>query len=116
MSQDPQPADLRHVDTWLFDLDNTLHDASGAAFGEMHLAIGEYVVRHLGITVAEADALRQRYWQRYGATMLGLVRHHGIRAAHFLEETHRMPGLEARLRGSAPDRSGSWGGPVLLAA
>jgi putative hydrolase of the HAD superfamily len=90
---------------WLFDLDNTLHDASGAAFGEMHLAIGEYVVRHLGITVAEADALRQRYWQRYGATMLGLVRHHGIRAAHFLEETHRMPGLEARLRGSAPDRA-----------
>ena len=90
---------------WLFDLDNTLHDASGAAFGEMHQAIGDYVVRHLGITSDEADALRQRYWQRYGATMLGLVRHHGIRAAHFLEETHRMPGLEARLRGSAPDRA-----------
>jgi len=90
---------------WLFDLDNTLHDASGAAFGEMHLAIGDYVVRHLGVTPEEADALRQRYWRRYGATLLGLVRHHGIRAAHFLEETHRMPGLEARLRGSAPDRA-----------
>jgi len=89
---------------WLFDLDNTLHDASGAAFGEMHLAIGDYVVRHLGVTPEEADALRRRYWLRYGATMLGLVRHHGIRAAHFLEETHRMPGLEARLRGSAPDK------------
>ena len=71
----------------------------------MHLAIGDYVVRHLGVTPEEADALRQRYWQRYGATLLGLVRHHGIRAAHFLEETHRMPGLEARLRGSAPDRA-----------
>ena len=90
---------------WLFDLDNTLHDASGAAFGEMHLAIGDYVVRHLGITAEEADALRHRYWLRYGATMLGLVRHHGIRAAHFLEETHRMPGLEKRLRTSARDRA-----------
>ncbi|MEP7301085.1 MAG: pyrimidine 5'-nucleotidase [Caldimonas sp.] len=90
---------------WLFDLDNTLHDASGAAFGEMHAAIGDYVVRHLGVTPEEADALRHRYWLRYGATMLGLVRHHGIRAAHFLEETHRMPGLEARLRTSAADRA-----------
>ncbi len=90
---------------WLFDLDNTLHDASGAAFGEMHLAIGDYVVRHLGVTPEEANALRHRYWLRYGATLLGLVRHHGIRAAHFLEETHRMPGLEARLRTSAPDRA-----------
>lgn len=90
---------------WLFDLDNTLHDASHAAFGEMHLAIGDYVVRHLGITVEEANALRHRYWLRYGATMLGLVRHHGIRADHFLEETHRLPGLEERLRTSAQDRA-----------
>ena len=90
---------------WLFDLDDTLHDASNAAFGEMHVAIGDYVVRHLGITSEEAWRLRQRYWVRYGATMLGLVRHHGIRAAHFLEETHRMPGLEARLRTSPRDRA-----------
>jgi putative hydrolase of the HAD superfamily len=90
---------------WLFDLDNTLHDASNAAFGEMHAAIGDYVARHLGISGEEASRLRQRYWQRYGATMLGLVRHHGVRAAHFLEETHRMPGLEARLRTSPRDRA-----------
>src|SRR3954452_25407212 len=32
--------------TWLFDLDNALHDASHAGFGEMHVAIGEYVVGH----------------------------------------------------------------------
>ena len=90
---------------WLFDLDNTLHDASGSVFDEMHVAFGDYVVRHLGVTPEEADALRRRYWLRYGATMLGLVRHHGIRAAHFLEETHRMPGLEERLRANAPDRA-----------
>ena len=96
---------MREDPVWLFDLDNTLHDASHAAFGEMHLAIGDYVVRHLGITTEAADALRHRYWLRYGATLLGLVRHHGIRADHFLEETHRLPGLEARLRTSAHDRA-----------
>jgi putative hydrolase of the HAD superfamily len=90
---------------WLFDLDDTLHDASHAAFGPMHLAIGDYIATHLGIAGAEADALRRRYWLRYGATLLGVVRHHGVRAAHFLEETHRLPGLEHRLRDSAHDRA-----------
>ena len=90
---------------WLFDLDNTLHDASNAAFGEMHAAIGEYVVEHVGVDNEEADRLRRTYWLRYGATLLGLVRHHGVRAAHFLEQTHRLPGLEERLRTSAHDRA-----------
>jgi putative hydrolase of the HAD superfamily len=90
---------------WLFDLDNTLHDASHAAFGEMHAAIGDYVADFVGITGDEAQRLRERYWLRYGATLLGLVRHHGVRSAHFLAETHRMPGLEERLRTSAHDRA-----------
>ena len=90
---------------WLFDLDNTLHDASHAAFGELHVAMADYVGAHLGVDVEEAGRLRERYWLRYGATLLGLVRHHGVRAAHFLEETHRLPGLEARLRTSAHDRA-----------
>jgi putative hydrolase of the HAD superfamily len=91
--------------TWLFDLDNTLHDASHAAFGELHVAMGEYVALHLGVDTDEAGRLREGYWLRYGATLLGLVRHHGVRAAHFLEETHRLPGLEERVRTSAHDRA-----------
>jgi pyrimidine 5'-nucleotidase len=71
----------------------------------MHVAIGEYVVEHVGVSPEEADQLRQKYWLRYGATLLGLVRHHGIRAAHFLDQTHRLPGLEERLRTSAHDRA-----------
>jgi putative hydrolase of the HAD superfamily len=90
---------------WLFDLDNTLHDASHAAFGELHVAMADYVAAHLGVDADEAGRLRERYWLRYGATLLGLVRHHGVRAAHFLAETHRLPGLETRLRTSAHDRA-----------
>ena len=66
--------------------------------------MADYVATHLNMSSDEAGALRERYWRRYGATLLGLVKHHGVGAAHFLEETHRMPGLEDRLRTSAHDR------------
>jgi putative hydrolase of the HAD superfamily len=95
----------RETAIWLFDLDNTLHDASHAAFGELHVAMADYIVTHLDVPAEAAGALRERYWLRYGATLLGLVRHHGVRAAHFLDETHRLPGLEARLRTSVHDRA-----------
>lgn len=90
--------------TWLFDLDNTLHDASAAAFSHTSRAMTAYICEHLGLGEAEASALRQSYWQRYGATLLGLVRHHGVRAPHFLHETHRLPGLEQRLQCHPIDR------------
>ena len=90
---------------WLFDLDNTLHDASHAAFGETNAAMNAYLIDHLGVDHDEAARLRVHYLQRYGATLLGLVRHHGVKASHFLEETHRHPGLEQRLRTSAHDRA-----------
>lgn len=88
---------------WLFDLDDTLHDASSASMGDLHVSMGRYIEDHLGLSKPESDALRRRYWLKYGATLLGLVRHHGVKAAHFLHHTHRLPGLEERLRAHAVD-------------
>lgn len=99
------PRSARPAPVWLFDLDDTLHDASSSAMPYLSQAMGEYIVRELQVTPAESDVLRRRYWQRYGATLLGLVRHHGVKASHFLEATHRLPGLELRLRTSAHDRA-----------
>ncbi len=90
---------------WLFDLDNTLHDASAASFAPTNVAMTQYIVDHLGLSHEDAGSLRQHYWLHYGATMLGLVRHHGVKASHFLETTHELPGLESRLRTSAHDRA-----------
>ncbi|WP_119153903.1 pyrimidine 5'-nucleotidase [Caldimonas tepidiphila] len=90
---------------WLFDLDNTLHDASRACFPAINAAMTAFIVRELSVDEAEAQRLRQHYWQRYGATLLGLARHHGIRAAHFLEDTHRLPGIEPGLSSHAHDRA-----------
>ncbi len=90
---------------WLFDLDNTLHDAGAWVFGALRSAMGNYVAEALNLPADEARRLSIHYWHRYGATLLGLIRHHGVRAAHFLHQTHRLPGLERQVRGHAHDNA-----------
>ena len=79
---------------WLFDLDNTLHNATPHIFPHINQAMREYIERHLGLDQQAANRLRQDYWQRYGATLLGLMRHHNTDPRHFLWETHQFPNLE----------------------
>lgn len=88
---------------WLFDLDDTLHDANTASMPQIRDAMGAYIGQQLGWPRSEAEALRDRHWRRYGATLLGLVKHQGVDAAHFLHHTHLLPGLEGRVRGHRPD-------------
>ncbi len=88
---------------WFFDLDNTLHDATHASYAGINEGMTSFIVEQLGVPQADAGALRQRYWQRYGATLLGLVRHHGVKPGHFLHHAHRLPGLEERVYGHAHD-------------
>ena len=88
---------------WLFDLDDTLHDAANASMPGINAAMTDYVQRELRLSREEAEGMRRHYWRRYGATLLGLVRHHGVKAAHFLHDTHRLPGLEARVSGHRHD-------------
>ena len=93
--------DVRTV--WLFDLDNTLHDAGSWVFGQLREAMGDFVAEALQIGGDEARALNLRYWHHHGATLLGLMRHHGVKPAHFLHDTHRLPGLEQQLSGHRAD-------------
>jgi putative hydrolase of the HAD superfamily len=88
---------------WLFDLDNTLHNASASSFPGIDERMSDYIVEELGVGPEEAHALRLTYLLRYGATLLGLVRHHGIKAEHFLHQTHLLPGLEGRVHGHPHD-------------
>lgn len=92
---------------WLFDLDNTLHDASHAVFDAIDQHMGSAVATSLGIDAQAANALRAKYWKRYGATVIGMVRHHGIKAREFLALSHDFEvaplvraevGLAARIR------------------
>lgn len=78
---------------WLFDLDNTLHDASAHIFPHINRSMTAYLQEHLGLGPDEANLLRVGYWKRYGATLTGLVRHHGTDPRHFLDATHRFEHL-----------------------
>lgn len=80
--------------TWLFDLDNTLHNATPHIFPHINRSMRQYIERHLGVSRHEANRIRQDYWVRYGATLLGLVRHHGTDPDHFLQTTHQFPDLQ----------------------
>lgn len=80
--------------TWVFDLDNTLHNASPHIFPHLNRAMTQYLQDHLALDEVAADSLRDHYWQRYGATLQGLVRHHGTKPDHFLWHTHQFPALE----------------------
>lgn len=93
---------------WLFDLDNTLHDSSKAIFKAIDQNMTEAVMEMLDVDLGEAHRLRVMYWRRYGATVIGMVRHHGVDAASFLERSHRFDpaplvhsesGLADKLRG-----------------
>lgn len=78
---------------WIFDLDDTLHDASAHIFPVMNRAMTQYIMDKLNLDEHEAHQLRQHYWRIYGATLKGLMRHHGIDAYHFLKETHAFMDL-----------------------
>ena len=90
---------------WLFDMDNTLHDASWRVFPLMNAEMTGYIERHLGVNPVEANRIRSHYWQRYGATLLGLMHEHGVQPAHFLAETHRFPDLPQILRADPSQRA-----------
>jgi putative hydrolase of the HAD superfamily len=78
---------------WIFDLDNTLHDARLRIFPSMHEQINAYLRRNFGVDEAGANAMRQDFWRRYGTTLRGLMRHHGTDPRHFLAQTHVFPEL-----------------------
>ncbi len=89
---------------WIFDLDNTLHNATPHIFPHINRSMTAYLQEHLQLDEAAANALREDYWLRYGATLSGLMKHHGTDPDHFLWHTHQFPELhhmvlrEPRLR------------------
>ncbi len=90
---------------WLFDLDDTLHDASHARrCRDLHVSFGRV---HPAAPAADAAKSPMRCAAATGSATAprcsGLVKHHGVDAAHFLHHTHLLPGLEAAVRGHAHD-------------
>jgi putative hydrolase of the HAD superfamily len=75
------------ITTWVFDLDNTLYPAP-ILYDEIGERMTTYIARTLGVETDAALELRERYFHEYGASIVGLVRHHAIDAADFLRDVH----------------------------
>lgn len=78
---------------WIFDLDNTLFDASRHVFPWMKKAMETYLQSRLGLSLPEAQMLRRRYRRQYGSTMAGLLRQHAIDPNDFIDSIHPVSEL-----------------------
>ena len=83
--------DLRHIDTWIFDLDNTLYPFTGEVQGLMDARMNAYLRRVTGLERDAAHELQKRYFRDHGTTLAGLMAHHGIDPYDFLEKVHDIP-------------------------
>jgi len=84
---------------WIFDLDNTLHDARPHIFPSMHEQMNAWLRRRFELDEEGANAMRRFFWERYGTTMRGLVRHYGEDPKKFIRDTHQFPELGAMVIG-----------------
>lgn len=87
----------RAAKVWVFDLDDTLHNASAHIFPVMNQAMTNYIMDTLAMDEAAAHDLRRHYWRVYGATLKGLMRHHQTDPQHFLQVTHQFDDLAERV-------------------
>jgi len=80
--------DLRHVRTWIFDLDNTLYPASTDLFALIDARMGAYIERRLGLARDAAHAVQKAFFHQHGTTLRGLMTDHGVDPLEFLRDVH----------------------------
>jgi putative hydrolase of the HAD superfamily len=79
---------LGEVETWVFDLDNTLYPASCGLFPQVQVRMNEYICTRLGVSMDEAKALRAQYFREHGTTMHGLMAVHRVDPHEFMAFVH----------------------------
>ncbi len=79
---------LAHVDTWIFDLDNTLYPARTNLFGQIDVRMGAFIANLLDLDPVEARAVQKAFFHTHGMTLRGLMDQHGVDPHHFLDYVH----------------------------
>ena len=85
-----EPRSFAHVETWVFDLDNTLYPHHLNLWQQVDERIRDYIARFLKITHEEAFRLQKDYYKRYGTSMRGLMTEHGMAPDDFLDFVHQI--------------------------
>jgi putative hydrolase of the HAD superfamily len=81
-------AAFRRVDTWVFDLDNTLYPPDSDLWPRIDARITAYMIALFGLDGLSSRALQKYYYQRYGTTLSGLIHEYGVAPADFLQFVH----------------------------
>jgi putative hydrolase of the HAD superfamily len=84
----PLAARFGPVDTWVFDLDNTLYPFDCGLWPMIEERITLYLIEHSGLDGASARALQRYYYHQHGTTLRGLVDEDGISPDGFLDFVH----------------------------
>lgn len=77
-----------HIDTWVFDLDNTLYPQTADLWPKIDARITLFMMRLFGLDAISLRALQKHYYHRYGTTLRGLMIEHEIEAETYLEFVH----------------------------
>lgn len=84
----PPPPALPHVETWVFDLDNTLYPRSTPLIAQIDRRITAFVIDYLRIDHDAAQMVRKQYLSEHGTTLRGLMVDHGLHPDAFLDYVH----------------------------
>jgi putative hydrolase of the HAD superfamily len=84
------PHDFGKVETWVFDLDNTLYPHHLNLWQQVDERIRAFVADFLHVSKDEAFRVQKDYYKRYGTTMRGLMAEHGMKPDDFLEFVHKI--------------------------
>jgi putative hydrolase of the HAD superfamily len=79
---------LARIDSWIFDLDNTLYPSSARLFTQIDARMGAYIQRLLGIDPEAAHRVQKGFFHSHGMTLPGLMAHHGVDPHEFLADVH----------------------------
>jgi len=82
------PPALNHIDTWIFDLDNTLYPASCDLFALIDARMNAYLRNLFSVDETEAHRIQKQYFRDHGTTLSGLMSQHGTDPHHFLDFVH----------------------------
>ena len=80
----------KKIDTWIFDLDNTLYSAESGIFQQVHELMGKFVSKQLKIDIKTAKEVQNKYFKKHGTTLRGLMDNHGVNPDIFLKEVHDL--------------------------
>jgi putative hydrolase of the HAD superfamily len=84
------PRAFSHVETWVFDLDNTLYPHHVNLWQQVDARINEFVASWLNVPHEEARRIQKDYYLRFGTTMRGMMSLHGVHADDYLAYVHRI--------------------------